>query len=149
MGLADQIASANERNFYTDGGIRETDDLGLPIFEGRPDYIAARILRKNYTEYSVGKADLLHTRNNRKELWLGHEKLKQDRNTLYRLACTDQTIHARMVPVIYEMVRKCVRYLDTSKIVIDDEHYWDKNTGELKEIDDYMPTITPKGKETR
>lgn len=143
MGLADKIADANRRKMIINGVEHDTDEYGLPIFEDRPDYIAARILRKNYTEYSVGKADLLHTRRHRKELWLGHELLPQNKKTIYRLAATKQKIHDWMVPQVFEMLIRCSYELDESKILVDEEHYWDKETGELKEVEGDMPAITP------
>lgn len=146
MGLADKIAEANKKKEYVDGETRDLDELGLPIFNDRPDYIAARILKKNYDEYSVGKVDLLHTRRNKKELWLGHELLQQDKKTLYRLAHTKQSIKDWMVPVIYEMLSRCCYELDESKIIVDEKHYWDKATGELKKIEGDMPAITPWGR---
>lgn len=143
MDLADRIAGANDKVFMDDGEEHQIDDIGLPIYENRPDYIAARILKKNYDEYSAGKADLLHTRNNKKELWLGHELLRQNKSTLYRLAVTNVKIQEWMVPVVYEMLTRCAFQLDESKILVDEEHYWDKETGELKEVEGDMPAITP------
>ena len=143
MGLADKIAEANEREDIIDGASYPIDDLGLPILPKRPDYIAVRILKRNDTEYRAGKAPLLHTRNNKRELWLGHDLLVQDVKTLYKLAHTDQKIDAWMVPIVYDMLCEHTYHLDTSKFIVDEEHYWDKETGELKKIEGEMPAITP------
>lgn len=143
MDLAERIANANKKTVVIDGEIHDTDEYGLPIFEDHPDYIAARILKKNYDEYSVGRADLLHTRRNKKELWLGHEFLPQNKKTIYRLAATKQRIDDWMVPQVFELLLRCCYRLDESKIIVDKDHYWDKEEGELKEIEGDMPVITP------
>lgn len=141
--LAEQIAKANKRQGVKGDAILELDEYDLPVDWLDPEYIAARAIWRNLSEYSVGRADLLHTRNNKKQLWLGHERLKQDRPTLYRLVASNHTIKDFLVAQAFEIIRQHARYLDTSKIIIDDEHYWDKETGEIRQINGDMPAITP------
>ena len=143
MDLADQIASANDKKVALGDELYDIDEYGLAMNWEDLEYIAARIIWRNLSEYSVGRADLLHTRSHKRELWLGHERLKQDKKTLYRLAATRQLIQEWMVPQVYEIIREHAKWLDSSKFVVDDWHYWDKETGELKVIEGTMPTITP------
>lgn len=141
--LADQIATANQKHVISGDKLYELDEYGLPTDWLDPEYIAARAVWRNLSEYSVGKADLLHTRHNRKQLWLGHERLKQDKPTLYRLVNSPQQIKDFLVARAFEIIREHARYLDTTKFIIDEEHYWDKETGEIKKIEGVMPSITP------
>lgn len=141
--LADQIAKANKKQGVKGDAILDLDEYDLPIDWSDPEYIAARVVWRNLSEYSVGKADLLHTRNNKRELWLGHERLKQNKSTLYRLVASNRRIQDFLTPQVFEIIRQHAKYLDTSKIIIDDEHYWDKETGEIRQIEGDMPAITP------
>ena len=143
MDLADQIARANKRHGVKGDSILALDEYDLPTDWSDPEYIAARVIWRNLSEYSVGRADLLHTRYNKRQLWLGHEKLKQDKPTLYRLVNSDQRIQDFLIARVFEIIRQHARYLDTSKIIIDDEHYWDKETGEIRKIEGQMPAIVP------
>lgn len=139
--LAEQIAERNRHAHPTDPN-GYVDELDLPIFLNRPDYIVARILKKNYSEYSVGESDLLHTRNGR-DLWLGHVQLKQNQDTLYRLSGVNQVISSWLMSQTYALLLKHVSRLDYSALVITESLYWDKETGELKQPTEEMLTITP------
>ena len=141
--LAEQIAKANKKQGVKGDDLYDLDEYDLPIDWSDPEYIAARVIWRNLSEYSVGRADLLHTRNNKRQLWLGHERLKQDKSTLYRLVASNRRIQDFLIPQVFEIIRQHARYLDTSKIIIDDEHYWDKETGEIRQISGDMPAITP------
>ena len=141
--LADQIAKANKKQGVKGDDLYDLDEYDLPIDWSDPEYIAARVIWRNLSEYGVGRADLLHTRNNRKQLWLGHERLKQDKTTLYRLVASNRRIQDFLMSQVFEIIRQHARYLDTSKIIIDDEHTWDKETGEIRQIEGDMPAITP------
>lgn len=141
--LAEQIAKANKKQGVKGDDLYDLDEYDLPVDWLDPEYIAARVIWRNLSEYSVGRADLLHTRNNKRQLWLGHERLKQDKPTLYRLVASNHAIKDFLVSQAFEIIRQHARYLDTSKIIIDDEHYWDKETGEIRQIEGDMPAITP------
>lgn len=141
--LADQIASANKKHIISGDKLYKMDEYGLPIDWLNPEYIAARVVWRNLHEYAAGRADLLHTRYNRKQLWLGHERLKQGKPTLYRLVDSTQPIKDFLVARAFEIIREHARYLDMTKFIVDEEHYWDKETGELKKIKGDMPAITP------
>lgn len=141
--LAEQIAKANRKQGVKGDNLYELDEYDLPADWSDPEYIAARVIWKNLSEYSVGKADLLHTRYDKRYLWLGHERLKQDKSTLYRLVASDRHIKDFLIHQVFEIIRQHACYLDTSKIIVDDEHYWDKTTGEIRQIEGYMPSITP------
>ena len=141
--LADQIAKANAKHGVKGDNLYELDEYDLPADWLDPEYIAARVIWRNLSEYSVGRADLLYTRNARKQLWLGHDRLKQDKPTLYRLAAPNQMIKDFLVPQVFEIIRKHACYLDKTKILIDDGLYWDKETGELQQIGGNLPAITP------
>ena len=141
--LAEQIAKANKKQGVKGDDLYDLDEYDLPVDWLDPEYIAARVIWRNLSEYSVGRADLLHTRNNKRELWLGHERLKQDKTTLYRLVASNRRIQDFLIPQVFEIIRQHAKYLDTSKIIIDDEHYWDKETGKIRQIEGDMPAITP------
>ena len=141
--LAEQIAKANKKQGVKGDDLYDLDEYDLPIDWLDPEYIAARAIWRNLSEYSVGRADLLHTRSHKRELWLGHERLKQNKSTLYRLVASNRRIQDFLIPQVFEIIRQHARYLDTSKIIIDDEHYWDKETGEIRRIEGDMPAITP------
>ena len=140
--LADRIATANKKKFVTGEDMYDLDEYDLPENWEDPEYIAARIIWRNLDEYNRGRADLLHTRNNRKELWIGQERLKKDKSTLYRLAAANKQIKDHLVPQIYEHIAYHAKYLDKSKILVNDMYYWDKDLGELRLIQEDMPAIT-------
>ena len=140
--LADKIASANKRRRPDPVDNGTLDEYNLPVNWDDPEYIAARIVWRNLNEYSNGRADLLYTRKNRTELWLGHEKLNQNQKTLYRLAAVSRRIDGFMVPQVYEHILRHVKHFDPTKILISDELYWDVTTGEIKPVVGDMPAIT-------
>ena len=126
--LAEQIAKANKKQGVKGDDLYDLDEYDLPVDWLDPEYIAARVIWRNLSEYSVGRAD---------------ERLKQTKSTLYRLVASNRRIQDFLIPQVFEIIRQHAKYLDTSKIIIDDEHYWDKETGEIRQIEGDMPAITP------
>ena len=101
MDLAEKVIRANERPGNKEG----YDELGLKIFNDNPEYLVARALRLNYLRRLDGKPELLHTRNNRTELWLGHKQLSLTPETIYRLTLYQGLLKPWLVISTWEIGR--------------------------------------------
>lgn len=140
MDLADRVIRANNESGRTvQNGF---DELGLRIFEGSPDYLAARALRLNYLDRMSGKSSaLLHTRNNKTELWLGDKWLTESPGALYRLTKYKLPLSPWLVVSAWEKLLEFAPALDETKLIIDAYTYWDIEKGELCHSDEALEAI--------
>ena len=127
MDLADKVIKANKKPQNTEG----YDELGIKIFKDNPEYLAARALRINYLDRLDGRPELLHTRNNRTELWLGHRQLKEGQDAIYRLTLYRGVLKPWLVATTWKKLLEFAPPLDETKILIDAYTYWDIEKGEM------------------
>lgn len=137
MDLAEKVIKANERLENREG----YDELGLKIFKDNPEYLAARALRLNYLRRLDGKPELLHTRSNRTELWLGHKRLSPTPDTIYKLTLYQKTLKPWLVISTWDKLLEFAPPLDESKLLIDAFTYWDIEKGELCHSDTALEAI--------
>ena len=137
MDLADKVIQANERPDQRAG----YDELGIKIFKENPEYLAARALRLNYLKRLSGKPALLHTRNNKTELWLGNKQLKNTANTIYQLTLCREMLKPWLVAATWEALLEFCPPLDESKILIDAYTYWDIEKGRMLRSDTALEAI--------
>lgn len=144
MDIAEHII---EQNNSEDDGFADAYDLLLvPIptpkkYRSNPEYIAARIMVINRTmvEDSGGVGDRLHCRGD--EIWLGHKKLKEDSENIYRLSEIDWQIDPRVRVQVWERLRKYLPQLNRSKMAIDSHTLYDIKTGEIIHTDKPINTV--------
>lgn len=137
MDLAEKVIRANERPGNKEG----YDELGLKIFNDNPEYLVARALRLNYLRRLDGKPELLHTRNNRTELWLGHKQLSLTPETIYRLTLYQGLLKPWLVISTWDKLLEFAPPLDETKIIIDAFTYWDIEKGEMCHSDTALEAI--------
>lgn len=135
--LADKVIAANDAELERaeeQSGPR-LDDVGLPLPE--PDtekawceYLVARLLYLNPRLYTYLGL-----------LWLGHEPIKEDKNSYYRLAHYPKTLSDPECQYIWRRVKELVPELDTSKIAILPNVTFNTQTGEIK-VEETL-TISP------
>lgn len=140
MDLADRVIRANnEAGRQVHEGF---DELGLKIIEGSPDYLAARALRLNYLDRMSGRTTaLLHTRNNKTELWLGDQRVQESSGGLYRLTRYRRTISPWLIIATWETLLEFAPALDETKLIIDAYTYWDVERGELCHSNEALEAI--------
>lgn len=115
---------------------KEKDEFGVRIFNST-DYIIIRILEINRQQGN----GLLHTRKDRRELWLGQERLQKSAATIYRLSKYNGLLRSWHIESIWEKLLDILPYLDESKLVISDHLYWDIEAGKLAFSKENLLTI--------
>lgn len=144
MDLAEHIIEQNDKG--DDGFADAYDLLWVPIptpkeYRKNPDYIAARIMIINRTmvEDSGGYGDRLHRRGD--EIWLGHKKLKEDADNIYKLSEIDWQIDQRVKAQVWARLHKWLPELDRTKIAIDRHTLFDIKSGEIIHTDKPINTV--------
>lgn len=135
--LAEKVIQANKANSSRAEGY---DELGIKIYNNA-EYYVARALRLNTLSRIGNNAPLLHTRNQRTELWLGHKLLQYSPHTIYALVEPKKPIPEWRRIEIWKLLLKYAPELDESKIIINNHTYWDIEKGELCETDEYLEAI--------
>lgn len=126
MSIADQVIENLEANkgSQPDG----YDELGLYIVDNA-DYIAARMIKRNWDKYREGKEGLLHKRKD--GIYIGDEHIDCTLDNIYRLSAINRPVRGYERPQVWEILKQHIPELDESKIIIDDYSYWDIEKGEL------------------
>lgn len=144
MDIAEHIIEQNDMG--SDEFADAYDLLWVPIptpkeFRKNPDYIAARIMIINKTmiEDSGGHGDRLHRRGN--EIWLGHKRLKEDADNIYRLSDIDWQIDPRVRAQVWARLHKWLPELNRTKMAIDQHTLYDINSGEIIRTDKTIKTV--------
>lgn len=137
--LADKVIAANtaaEEALLQEGKLK-LDDIGLPLPE--PDterawceYLVARLLYLNPRLYTYLGL-----------LWLGHEPIKENKNSYYVLAHYPRGLSDPECQYVWRRAKELVPELDTSKIAILPNLTFNMQTGEIKH--EKVWTITPWG----
>ena len=135
--LAEKVIQANEADSSRPDGY---DELGIKIYDNA-EYYVARALRLNNLSRIGDDAPLLHTRNNRTELWLGHHQLDYSPQVIYTLVAPKGKIPEWRRIEIWNTLFKYAPALDETKIIINNHTYWDIEKGELCETDEYLEAI--------
>lgn len=135
--LAEKVIQANEADNSRPEGY---DELGIKIYDNA-EYYVARALRLNTLSRIGSDAPLLHTRNNRKELWLGHKELEYSPHTIYELVEPKNKLPEWRRIEIWKLLLKYAPALDESKIIINNHTYWDIEAGKLCHTDEYLEAI--------
>lgn len=125
--LAEQLIAANEEE---QNQVTQEDELGLPIPQTKD-------ARAQYN-YMVARAFVinphLYTRNNRKELWNEHTKIRGTLEDIVRLTKWPKNIPKQGLVYIYDKLREVAPQLDEDVIAITPTLAWDMVKQEL--IDD-------------
>lgn len=127
MSLADQIVERNtEQNPNT-----EVDEFGIPVpHPETPEYLVARAL----ILHQPGDANdltihCIHLRNG--QLYLGHQPLKEDRDTIYRLTQLKRNLKDWERVEFWRLLRSYVPKLHKRFLVVGDNCFWDIDKAEL------------------
>lgn len=147
-GLADRIIEANNRqdnagfdfeknNFFgIPLDLPEVDACGLPTSDSL-DYFVARLIAYNYR---FDKDGHLHMRGD-EHIWKGNHWVSENTDNLYRIARWGKPIKAYQREAIWRRVREVLPRLSRDKLVVTDKLVWNRDTGELEEIDQKPNTI--------
>lgn len=123
MDLAEQIIQNNSKPNT------KTDDLGIPIppefskNDYSPDYLVARVFLLHPQIYLY-----------RTVLWEHGDIVREDTTTLASLARWPYTIPLPMQAVVWDRIRELAPHLDTSKVAIAPDTFFNIETGELEPI---------------
>lgn len=126
MSLADQIAQKNEQHATPDNSI---DELGIPIpTPETPEYWVARALLINQPQ-TFNSIYGLHTRNG--GVWFGHDVLKEDKETLYRLAQLRHSVQTWQSVEFWRILKKYIPTLSRHFLEIAPDLIWDVDRAEI------------------
>lgn len=147
MELADLIINqGNTKNENGEDLHEYCDDLGIctlvkdpndPVeLRSDPKYYSIRIRVLNYRKYRERKQGLIHKRGGL--LYIGNEPIKQDDKTLFMLVKSRTPIPMHIKAQIWDDLYENVPTLSNDKIIVSDDLFYDKITGELEHQDGSM-----------
>ena len=121
------------------------DEYGLEPSK-TPDYLAARILRRNYLGFLEGDTPLLHTRGEGadKQLYLGRDWIRPtNEQTFYELSGVDFVVPSWKKALVSKILYDYAPHLEEGKIIVSDALYWDVKEGKLKHSGNKMLPASP------
>ena len=122
MSLADQIA---ERNAAPSSAA--TDEFGIPVpMPETPEYLVARALAINERTLEQTQAPRIHGLHLRGgDVWLGHNPLKQQRDTIYQLTHLRRSLKDWEAQAFWRVLKQYLPHLDRRYLEVADGLLWD------------------------
>lgn len=135
--LADQIADRQTPSSPN----APTDEFGIPVpAPETPEYWVARALLIHNRDADLS-VHCLHLRGT--QLYLAHTPLKENEETLYRLARLRHPVKKWEVVAFYETLRGYLPRLDRRFLMVADDCFWDVERAELLSRDEVLSRSRP------